>query len=190
MPTQYRIPVEETFSWQRPVLDKDLNTPPATPAKGDRYIVGPSPTGAWATKTGQIAWCSNATGPVWTFDIPLIGWMTHVNDETLVYRYTGSAWVSDEAQKHDRQHDITSTADHTSSATPGRVLKADANGLPVDATNTDAQVASAVTNTHVQGTDTGLDTGGANPVTAAQAKLAYDSRGAWDGDLGAILMTL
>jgi hypothetical protein len=36
------------------------------------------------------------------------------------------------AHKHDRSHSITSTSDHTSSATSGQVLKADASGLPVD----------------------------------------------------------
>lgn len=51
---------------------------------------------------------------------------------------------------HAKLHPITSTADHSSSATPGNLLKADANGLPVDATNTDAQVSNAVTKTHDQ----------------------------------------
>jgi hypothetical protein len=46
---------------------------------------------------------------------------------------------------HNRQHAITSTADHTSTATPGQLLKADANGLPVNAINTDAQVSAVVT---------------------------------------------
>ncbi len=46
---------------------------------------------------------------------------------------------------HARQHSITSTLDHTSTATSGRILKADANGLPVNATNTDAEVSGAVT---------------------------------------------
>jgi hypothetical protein len=46
---------------------------------------------------------------------------------------------------HARQHDITDTDDHTSGATPGQILQADANGLPVDATNTNADVADAVT---------------------------------------------
>lgn len=46
---------------------------------------------------------------------------------------------------HARQHSITSTSDHTSTATSGKMLKADANGLPVDATNTDTEVAGAVT---------------------------------------------
>lgn len=49
---------------------------------------------------------------------------------------------------HGRQHSLIATADHTSLATAGRMLKADANGLPVEATNTDTAVASAVTNSH------------------------------------------
>ena len=49
---------------------------------------------------------------------------------------------------HARQHAITSTSDHTSTATSGQMLKADANGLPVNATNTDAQVSAAVTASH------------------------------------------
>jgi len=57
--------------------------------------------------------------------------------------------------KHSQQHVITSTSDHTSTATSGRMLKADANGLPVDATNTDTDVASAVSLKHTQNTDTG-----------------------------------
>lgn len=50
--------------------------------------------------------------------------------------------------KHAQQHAITSTSDHTSTATSGQILKADTNGLPVDATNTDADVASAVSLKH------------------------------------------
>jgi hypothetical protein len=57
---------------------------------------------------------------------------------------------------HARQHAITSVSDHTSAATPGKMLKADANGLPIDASNTDAEVASAVSLKHTQGTDTAL----------------------------------
>lgn len=51
-------------------------------------------------------------------------------------------------KKHAQQHAITSTSDHTSTATSGKMLKADANGLPIDATNTDAQVSAAVTASH------------------------------------------
>jgi len=52
------------------------------------------------------------------------------------------------SNSHSRQHSITSTADHTSTATPGKLLKADANGLPIEATNTDTEVASAVSKAH------------------------------------------
>ena len=58
-------------------------------------------------------------------------------------RASGQSWAATYA--HDRLHAITSALDHTSTATPGRMLKADANGLPVNATNTDPEVAAAVT---------------------------------------------
>lgn len=60
------------------------------------------------------------------------------------------------AQAHDRQHAMTSTDDHTSEATENQILKANSDGLPVDATNTDAEVADAVSKKHTQGTDTAL----------------------------------
>jgi len=42
---------------QLAVLDRDLNTPPGSPDVNMRYIVGPTPTGAWSGKAGQVtAW--------------------------------------------------------------------------------------------------------------------------------------
>lgn len=61
------------------------------------------------------------------------------------------------SKRHTRQHSITATDDHTSTATSGKLLKADASGLPVDATNTDIQVSGAVVKSHTQNTDTDLD---------------------------------
>lgn len=57
---------------------------------------------------------------------------------TVATTHSGSA-------HHTRSHSIVGTSDHTSTATSGKMLKADANGLPIDATNTDADVADAVT---------------------------------------------
>jgi hypothetical protein len=63
------------------------------------------------------------------------------------------------ATDHTRSHTITSTSDHTSSATSGKMLKADASGLPIDATNTDAEVSSAVSLKHAAVTlDVNADT--------------------------------
>ena len=60
----------------------------------------------------------------------------------------GATSLHSHANDHARQHSITSTSDHTSTATSGQMLQADANGLPVNATNTDAQVSAAVTASH------------------------------------------
>jgi hypothetical protein len=69
---------------------------------------------------------------------------------------TGAQLDTALGQAHGRQHAITSALDHTSTATAGQVLKADANGLPVDGTNTDAEVSAAVTASHAQNTDTSV----------------------------------
>jgi len=79
------------LDWQESVKDKDLNTPPASPSTGDRYIVGSSPTGDWASKAGQIARYSGST---WVFVVPNEGTCCRVEDEDVDYVYTGSGWVS------------------------------------------------------------------------------------------------
>jgi len=73
------------------------------------------------------------------------------------------------ALAHDRSHSITSTSDHTSTATSGQMLKADANGLPVDATNTDAAVAAAVTASHAAAHDHATDS--LNPLVVVPTRL-------------------
>ncbi|MHC1591769.1 MAG: autotransporter outer membrane beta-barrel domain-containing protein [Candidatus Helarchaeales archaeon] len=78
-----------------------------------------------------------------------------VNEGNISHNNLGGIGENDH---HSRQHSITSTSDHTSGATPGQILKADANGLPVDATNTDAEVSDAVAKKHDQVHDiTGAD---------------------------------
>ncbi|MGQ7956524.1 DUF2793 domain-containing protein [Pseudomonas sp. SP16.1] len=80
------------------VVDKDLSTPPGSPSNGAMYIVGGSPTGAWAGKAGNLAWWLTAVG-AWTFLAPAAGMSVRVLDELdssglpVVYSYNGSAWV-------------------------------------------------------------------------------------------------
>ena len=38
------------------VVDKDLTAPPSSPATNAMYIVGPSPTGAWAGHANALAY--------------------------------------------------------------------------------------------------------------------------------------
>jgi hypothetical protein len=53
-------------------------------------------------------------------------------------------------QHHARSHVITAAGDHTSAATPGQMLQANANGLPVDATLTDAQIVAIAAAAHAR----------------------------------------
>ena len=69
------------------VLDKDLASPPGSPADGNRYIVAASPTGAWSGQAGKIAaWQDGA----WAFYTPREGWLAWVADEDKVYAYSGT----------------------------------------------------------------------------------------------------
>jgi hypothetical protein len=74
------------------VLDRDLNTPPGSPADGDLYIVGPSPTGAWATQAGKLALFITGTG--WVFVTPRTGMQVYIVDEKLPMEYSAveSLW--------------------------------------------------------------------------------------------------
>lgn len=73
------------------VVDKDLAAPPGSPANGAAYIVAASATGAWAGKSGQIAyWLTSVAA--WTFVVPAEGWMAWVTDEAARYEYKSSAW--------------------------------------------------------------------------------------------------
>jgi len=84
------------------VLDKDLATPPGSPANGAAYIVAASATGAWAGKDGQIAYWLTSVGS-WTFVVPVAGWGVRVADELdgygapKVYVRTASGWTIPDA---------------------------------------------------------------------------------------------
>ena len=75
---QFRVPVLEKFEFQQKVKDKDLATPPVTPApvKGDRYIVAVSTTRAWLGQEKKIAWFE---GVNWKFDF--------TTSDTVAYRH-------------------------------------------------------------------------------------------------------
>ncbi len=75
---------------QLAVLDRDLATPPASPANGARYIVAAAPTGAWAGQAGKIAAYQDGA---WAFYAPSEGWLSWVADENVVVIWSGSAWT-------------------------------------------------------------------------------------------------
>jgi len=73
------------------VADRDLATPPGSPAEGVRYIVAASPTGAWTGHAGEIAAWQDAA---WAFYAPAEGWTAWVADENALLAFDGAAWVT------------------------------------------------------------------------------------------------
>jgi hypothetical protein len=73
------------------VKDKDLATPPGSPADGDAYIVAGSPTGAWSGQATKVAFYLSSA---WAFVTPIEGTRAYVQDEDVDYRFDGAAWAS------------------------------------------------------------------------------------------------
>ena len=68
-----------------------LSAPPGSPADGQRWIIGPAPTGTWAGRATQIAaWQDGA----WVFYAPKDGWLAW-NEATLTSLiFSAGVWVS------------------------------------------------------------------------------------------------
>ncbi|MDP7150262.1 MAG: DUF2793 domain-containing protein [Paracoccaceae bacterium] len=73
------------------VRDRDLTTPPASPAEGDRYIVAAGATGAWAGWDGDVALF---TGGAWLRLAPQEGWRVWVEDEGVLVVHVSGAWLT------------------------------------------------------------------------------------------------
>jgi len=84
----YRVPVLESFAFQPPILYQQ-NDPDVSPAKGDRYIVGATPTGDWVGHEQDIAWYD---GSAWQFDTPMKGWLCFNEDENDLFFFNSVVW--------------------------------------------------------------------------------------------------
>lgn len=74
---------------QLAVLDRDLSTPPGTPAEGQRWIVKPTATDAWAGHENHVAaWQDGA----WQFSAAVTGWVAYVIDEEILVAWDGTVW--------------------------------------------------------------------------------------------------
>lgn len=62
--------------------------PPGSPAEGDRYLLGASPTGAWAGQGGNLAVFADGS---WWFVAPATGWLAFDRnaDQLLVMKSGG-----------------------------------------------------------------------------------------------------
>src|SRR3954451_11072343 len=72
------------------IRDRDLSTPPSTPADGDTYLVKATGTGLWAGQDGKVAF---AVDGAWRFYAPYSGLVAYVADEQKLIVYNGSTWL-------------------------------------------------------------------------------------------------
>lgn len=70
------------------------NTPAVSPADGDAYIVGTSPTGAWTGHAKSIAFWVAGTFNQWRFVVPFEGLLAYVKSGPKYYYFSsGSTWT-------------------------------------------------------------------------------------------------
>jgi hypothetical protein len=84
---------------QLAVLDRDIATPPGSPAEGDRYLVAAGATGAWSGWEDSIAVYADGA---WAELVPGAGWIVFVADENVLLVRGGAAW--DEMLEPRRNH--------------------------------------------------------------------------------------
>lgn len=72
------------------IKDKDLTSPPGSPAEGDAYIVAAAPTGAWSGWADRVAFYQNGAWESLTVGEGYFAW---VLDEDKLYRHNGTTWV-------------------------------------------------------------------------------------------------
>lgn len=92
---QKEVTVNEAFAridavMNNGAISRVTATPPGSPADGDLYIVGPSPTGDWSGHADALTYFDQ----IWRFITPLEGMTLWVNDEDTLYIYSGSVWQS------------------------------------------------------------------------------------------------
>ena len=71
------------------VKARNATTPPATPAEGDRWLVGANAQGAFAGRANAVAAFDNGG---WALLTPRAGWRAYVEAENLVLLFDGTNW--------------------------------------------------------------------------------------------------
>lgn len=75
---------------QASAMSLGLNAPPPAPVAGQSWVIGGTPTGAWAGQAGRLAgWTDGG----WRFVAPIEGMAVWIAEATEIARYLAGAWV-------------------------------------------------------------------------------------------------
>ena len=163
------------------VKDRNLTTPPVSPANGDTYIPAATATGVWTGHENKIAVYEVSA---WVIYTPRTGWVAYIEDEQVLSRFatTWSAGVAlVAAQPSDAE--LTAIAGLTSAADKGIQftgagtaatydLTAAGKALLDDADNTAQRTTLGLAiGTNVQAYDAGLAS--ISGLTTAANKMIY-----------------
>jgi hypothetical protein len=72
------------------LLGQFVNTPPSSPADGDMYLLGASPTGAWSGQAYKLAYCIDGG---WRFYAPFNGLRAYVAGSHGFLVYVNGSWI-------------------------------------------------------------------------------------------------
>jgi len=124
------------------VLDT-LDTPPGSPATNDAYLVGTSPTGAWASNADNLAvW----NGGAWIFTAPQEGDFLFDLNEDVQKRYISSWIIAEGAPFTDAQPLIKNDADNTKTISFDAAAITTATNRNITMPNTDVNLGDIATN--------------------------------------------
>ncbi len=92
------------------VILATLTAPPATPAEGALYLIGPSATGTFAGKDGRLAFFIDGA---WIFLVPRAGWRAWFATDGRTRVFDGTVWVDPLASPVVDRLGIAATPDAT-----------------------------------------------------------------------------
>ncbi len=78
-----QVPILSHYEWQKSIK-QILATPPGSPAKGDRYIVGPSPSGNWVGHENEIVTYNTS----WEFTSHFEGMTVYDVSQDILLQFT------------------------------------------------------------------------------------------------------
>jgi hypothetical protein len=98
------------------VKDRDLTSPPGSPADGDRYLVGGTATGGWSGHTNSIAFYMNTA---WAFIAVKEGMTFWIEDESVFLVATSSSAFDTFASGNPTESFVIAASDESTALTTG-----------------------------------------------------------------------